>query len=38
MRPMGKLAFVHIEDRSGRIQLFFRINELGEERMKHLVD
>ncbi len=38
MRPMGKLAFVHIEDRSGRIQLFFRINELGEERMKLLLD
>jgi lysyl-tRNA synthetase class 2 len=38
MRPMGKLAFVHIEDRSGRIQLFFRINELGEDRMNLLVD
>jgi lysyl-tRNA synthetase class 2 len=38
MRPMGKLAFVHIEDRSGKIQLFFRINELGEERMNLLVD
>jgi lysyl-tRNA synthetase class 2 len=38
LRSMGKLAFVHIEDRSGRIQLFFRINELGEERMKLLVD
>jgi lysyl-tRNA synthetase class 2 len=38
MRPMGKLAFAHIEDRSGRIQLFFRINELGEERLKLLVE
>ena len=38
MRPMGKLAFAHIEDRSGRVQLFFRINELGEERMKLLLD
>jgi lysyl-tRNA synthetase class 2 len=38
MRPMGKLAFVHIEDRSGRVQLFFRINELGEEHMKLLLD
>jgi lysyl-tRNA synthetase class 2 len=38
MRTMGKLAFIHIEDRSGRIQLFFRINELGEERMKQLVE
>ena len=38
MRPMGKLVFVHIEDRSGRIQLFLRINELGEERMKQLIE
>ncbi|MGA9397103.1 MAG: lysine--tRNA ligase [Anaerolineaceae bacterium] len=38
MRPMGKLAFAHIEDRSGRIQLFFRINELGEERLRQLVE
>lgn len=38
MRPMGKLAFIHIEDRSGRIQLFFRINELGEDRMKQVVE
>jgi lysyl-tRNA synthetase class 2 len=38
MRPMGKLVFVHIEDRSGRIQLFFRINELGEDKVKLLVD
>ena len=29
MRLMGKLAFVHIEDGSGRIQLFFRVNELA---------
>ncbi len=32
-RIMGKLAFAHIEDGSGRIQLFLRINELGEEAM-----
>jgi len=32
-RIMGKLAFVHIEDSSGRIQLFLRINELGEENL-----
>ena len=30
-RIMGKLAFAHIEDGSGRIQLFLRINELGED-------
>jgi len=38
MRPMGKLVFIHIEDRSGRIQLFFRINELGEDRVKQLIE
>ncbi|MBA4385922.1 MAG: lysine--tRNA ligase [Anaerolinea sp.] len=37
-RIMGKLAFAHIEDRSGRIQLFFRINELGEEAMAQFKD
>ncbi|MCX7609361.1 MAG: lysine--tRNA ligase [Anaerolineales bacterium] len=33
-RPMGKLIFAHIEDGDGRIQLLFRINELGQERIK----
>ena len=37
-RLMGKLAFAHIEDGSGRIQLFFRVNELGEEEMTRLKD
>lgn len=32
-RPMGKLTFAHIEDGDGRIQLLFRINELGQERI-----
>lgn len=36
MRLMGKLAFAHIEDRAGQLQLFFRVNELGEERMNRL--
>jgi len=36
MRPMGKLCFMHIEDRDGRLQLFFRIDELGAERMQSL--
>lgn len=36
MRPMGKIAFAHIEDGTARIQLFFRINEIGEELMTHL--
>jgi lysyl-tRNA synthetase class 2 len=26
----GKVSFMHIEDESGRVQLFLRINELGE--------
>ncbi|MBN2257770.1 MAG: lysine--tRNA ligase [Anaerolineaceae bacterium] len=38
LRPMGKLIFAHIEDRNGRIQLFFRVNELGEARMKSLME
>jgi len=33
---MGKLAFAHIEDGTGRIQLFMRVNELGEEAMELL--
>ncbi|HEY9122685.1 MAG TPA: lysine--tRNA ligase, partial [Brevefilum sp.] len=38
LRPMGKIAFAHIDDRDGRIQLFFRINDLGEEKMEMLSD
>ncbi len=33
-RPMGKIIFAHIEDGFGRIQLFLRVNTLGEEAMK----
>ena len=36
MRPMGKLCFAHIEDRDGRCQLFFRVDELGEDQMQFL--
>ncbi len=32
-RPMGKLTFTHIEDGEGKIQLFLRVNELGQENM-----
>src|SRR5688572_1340275 len=32
-RAMGKISFAHIEDGAGRIQLFFRANELGKERL-----
>jgi lysyl-tRNA synthetase class 2 len=31
MRPMGKITFAHIEDGEGRIQLFLRANDVGEE-------
>lgn len=37
-RPMGKLLFAHIEDGAGRIQLFLRVNELGEEGVKFFLD
>ena len=30
-RPMGKITFAHIEDGYGRIQLFFRANDVGAE-------
>jgi lysyl-tRNA synthetase class 2 len=32
-RPMGKLAFAHIEDGGGKIQLFFRVNEIGQDQV-----
>lgn len=31
MRDMGKAAFAQIEDGTGRIQVYFRINDVGEE-------
>ena len=31
MRVMGKVTFAHIEDGSGSIQLFLRVNDVGEE-------
>jgi lysyl-tRNA synthetase class 2 len=34
IRLMGKLAFAHIEDGTAKIQLFMRVNELGEEAME----
>ena len=30
-RTMGKVSFSHIEDGAGKIQLFFRLNEVGKE-------
>src|SRR5437868_11060272 len=34
LREMGKAAFAQIEDGTGRIQVYFRINDLGEEAYK----
>ncbi len=34
LRPMGKAAFCHIEDRSGKIQLYLRKDEIGVEEYK----
>ncbi|HEX4204793.1 MAG TPA: lysine--tRNA ligase [Ktedonobacteraceae bacterium] len=36
MREMGKAAFAKIEDGTGSIQVYFRINDLGEEAYKTL--
>ncbi len=35
MRPMGKITFAHIEDGYGRVQLFLRQNDLGEDQLAH---
>lgn len=36
VRDMGKATFAHIEDGTGRIQLYFRMNDIGEETYKSL--
>ncbi len=33
MRTMGKITFAHIEDGSGRVQLFLRANDIGPEQL-----
>lgn len=33
-RPMGNLSFAHLEDGAGRLQLMFRANEVGRERVE----
>ena len=38
VRPMGKIIFAHIEDGTGRIQLFFRTNDIGEEQVNFFKD
>ncbi len=37
IRNMGKLSFAHIEDRTGKIQLMMRVNEIGEEKLDEFV-
>ncbi|MES0360794.1 MAG: lysine--tRNA ligase [Anaerolineales bacterium] len=34
MRPMGKITFAHIEDGTGRVQLFLRANDIGQEQLE----
>jgi lysyl-tRNA synthetase class 2 len=34
MRPMGKITFAHIEDGWGRIQLFLRANDIGQDTLE----
>jgi lysyl-tRNA synthetase, class II len=34
LRAMGKIIFSHIEDATGTVQLFLRINDIGEENFK----
>jgi len=34
MRLMGKVFFAHVEDGTGRVQLFLRVNEMGEAGME----
>src|SRR6266571_8461642 len=36
MREMGKVAFAQIEDGTGRIQVYFRINDIGENAYRTL--
>lgn len=33
IRLMGKITFAHVEDGDGRVQLFFRSNDLGQEQL-----
>lgn len=38
IRNMGKLIFAHIEDGEGKVQLLFRLDELGPEKMAYFKD
>jgi lysyl-tRNA synthetase, class II len=37
-RGQGKMAFLDLDDRSGRLQLQARVDELGQERLQQLLD
>lgn len=37
-RDMGKAAFANVQDRSGRVQIYFRKDDLGEEKYKNFKD
>jgi len=34
LRAMGKITFAHIEDGTGRVQLFFRLDNLGQDKFE----
>ncbi len=38
IRVMGKSTFAHLEDGAGRLQLYLRTNDLGEDRYRLFVD
>ena len=38
IRPMGKAVFAHLQDESGRIQLYFKRDELGERAFEILAN
>lgn len=37
VRNLGKISFAHIEDGAGRVQLFFRVNDIGKEKLDFFV-
>lgn len=37
LRGKGKVCFAHIEDQSGKIQIYIKKDELGEEQFDHIV-
>jgi len=38
VRPMGKVTFAHIEDGTGKIQFFFRVDDIGEDQVTFFKD